>query len=61
MLNFLLTNAIVFEGVDSELSLKITLYASLERHEYVDTEPMFQGNKEKKELVAPPVRDDIHI
>lgn len=46
--NFLLIDAIVFEGADSELGLKITLHAGLERHEYVDTEPMFRGNREIK-------------
>ena len=61
VLNFLLTDAIVFEGVDSELSIKSTLYAGLERHEYVDSEPMFKGNKKNKELVAPPFREDIHV
>lgn len=48
VLNFLLSDTIVFENIDSELSLKSVLHAGLERHEYIDTEPMYEGKREIK-------------
>ena len=37
-----------FEGVDSELGLKIVHHAGLDKHECIDTELMFEGNIEIK-------------
>ena len=46
VLNFLHTNAIIFEGADSEIRLRIMLHTGFERHKYVTAKPMFEGTRE---------------
>ena len=64
MLYFVLTYAIIYEGADSELDIKIMLHAGIAGHDYVDSGPMFKGSGEIKPRwirSASTIKGDIHI
>ena len=62
--NFVLTDAIIYEGANSELDIKITLHAGIAGHDYVDSGPMFKGSgeiKPRRIRSASTIKGDIHI
>jgi hypothetical protein len=64
MLYFVITDAIIYEGADSELEIEIMLHADIAAHDYVDLEPMFKGSgeiKPRRIWLASLIKGDIHI